>query len=600
MKKAIAFMLCLALIFAFVPMGHVYGGDDLEHEHDVVVVVTGEGSVSYGGIIITSGSGTTTTISATKTAKITITPESGYYVSGASVKEGQGSFLRDVKGQISLPGEDLILTLDNYVEHEATINIDFAPEDLIDLLTTNGYAVATTNAVQIKSDLANEFAYLGYKITPASISVSGISAGAIKSLGYGTFDFQVTTGGGLYTKTETGYIVETGENVLFKYVGTKSGLSVGDIRVVTGNGIENNDDIECRALEMDEGTIQLIGVGNFGVEGLVSEDVKEIFLIEKRSLIRITDSFYRAQLHLGSSYKGVDKNLSWLKFYLVQDDAFCVKVSATTSEGAEEVTWDWALNRYVDLTLKDSQSDVYFANDVVTLSLPSNNAIGDITTLSAVTGEFTGYSVTTGAAANTVKVTFLSNFYDKVDVKLIITDRTNTSTDRGITINRVGVYIDEYEYNADENNVESCVNHGTQPGSKITFSGINSGINNYKVYATYYIPHYSSEPAYGLYATYTWADGSTSSEIITKAALEDSLNSGDRNENEGESHSNVTGVFTYKPQDSVSVSDYLIYGGTEAGAPVSINVTVLKAAPEGETFGGVTFGSGLGVTWNKK
>ena len=584
MKNVIAFVLCLALIFVFVPTSPVYG--EANGPYDVYVIVTGSGSVSYGGIVVTSSSAHTTTISATENAQITITPAPGYYVSSAAVKEGD--YEEGIERDISLSNGALILTLGNYIESEGTpraISIVFGEENLQDLVTTKAYAVVSGNAVEIASSLASEFAYSGYNIAANNISVSGISIPAIETLGYGTFNFKVSN-----EAIQLGYIVATGENVLFKYLGTKGSISVNQIRVSTGNGIENIYNIESGVPAMDTGTIQLIGVGNFGVEGLHSKDKEEVLDIEKRSLIRITGSFYRAQLHLGSNYTVGDEKLSWLKFYLIQDDAFCVKVSATTSGGVgEEVTWEWALNRYVDLTLGASQSDVYFGNDVVTLSLPADSAIGHITTLSAITGDFTGYSVTTGAVgSNTVKVTFLSNFYDEVDVELRIND--NDANNRTITINRVGLYICEYENHEDY--VDPCVNHGTQPGSKISFTSDGA----YQVYATYYIPHYSSEPAYGLYVTYKWRDGTTNCEIITKAALVDSLESRETDE----PHDSLTGVFTYKQIDSVSVSDYLLYGGTKASAPVSINVTVLKEAGNLTSFGGVTLGSGRGVTWEKK
>ena len=51
---------------------------------------------------------------------------------------------------------------------------------------------------------------------------------------------------------------------------------------------------------------------------------------------------------------------------------------------------------------------------------------------------------------------------------------------------------------------------------------------------------------------------------------------------------------------AASAVDYLIYSGTDKGtAPVSVSVLVLKDEPNNSIFGGVSFGSGIGVTWTR-
>jgi hypothetical protein len=61
----------------------------------------------------------------------------------------------------------------------------------------------------------------------------------------------------------------------------------------------------------------------------------------------------------------------------------------------------------------------------------------------------------------------------------------------------------------------------------------------------------------------------------------------------------VEGVFDYG--EAASAVDYIIYSGTDAAtAPVSVSVLVLKDEPGDNTFGGVSFGSGIGVTWTKR
>lgn len=580
MKNVIAFVLCLALIMVFIPTAPVYGGED--PSYDVVVVVSGEGSVSFAGITVTSASAQGTTISATQNSQITITPAKGYYVSSAGVKEGSFDFLMDVMRNISKEEgkTNLILTLDEYVKNKATIYIDFAQENLDSLVTSKTYAVVSGTAADMQNSLAGEFGYAGYNVDPDNISITAIRTSSITSMGYGTFDFHLSGGA-----TQVGYILENPKNALFEYVGSKGSFSVNEIRLAKNDDYHHESDLE-NGMEfgspaMDTGTIKLIGVGDFGLEGIHSQDLGDSFDAYSRSTISIKEPFYMAHLHLTSKYKSVEDSdtLNWYKFYLIQDDGLCVKVSASNKNGdKEQATCAWDLNRYTTLNNGNSLSEVYFANDVIKLEIPSKAAIGGITTLSAVTGDFPGYSITTSAVdKNTVSIIFHSNFYDKVTVPLII----NSTINKDLVIHRVGVDIEAYQ---DHNEGDGQVFHGTQYGSRIDFTSDGA----YQVYATYYIPSGGAIPG-ALIVNSVFKDGSTVCKEIRKPK--------DDPYNRGVNYSN--GVYSY--EGKVSACDYLLYGGSEEDAPVSINVTVLKSSgEEDKSFWGVNFGSGLGVTWNKK
>lgn len=196
------------------------------------------------------------------------------------------------------------------------------------------------------------------------------------------------------------------------------------------------------------------------------------------------------------------------------------------------------------------------------------------------TGEFPGYTITSDED-NHYTLTFYSDFYDNITLDLLI----NGSAERKLTIHRVGVEIQEVIKRSDSD--FGNVGHGTQSGTDITVNGQN----NYQLFATYYIPDFGDTAPFGLYVTYTWADGSTTTKIITKPEIVGNANTGPE----------FDGVFRDDGNNNyASCCDYRLYAApNNSSAPIKVNVIVLRDNPlDADSFGGVYFGSGKGVEWS--
>jgi len=212
----------------------------------------------------------------------------------------------------------------------------------------------------------------------------------------------------------------------------------------------------------------------------------------------------------------------------------------------------------------------------VTLSLPTAG-IGGAVGFSTNTGTFAGYTVTEQDGAYTVE--FLSNFYNEVSLDITIEGTNGAGAVQPLTIRRVGLHIADY---ASERNANAIL-HGTSPGTRLDFGGEEG----YRIYATYYIPDNSTVAPYGLFITYTWGDGATTSTVITNREMAPFDTDG---------IDFIDGVFIY--DNYANACDYLLYSAANStNAPTRVSVIVLKSAPDAEQFGGVSFGSGAGVHW---
>jgi hypothetical protein len=318
-----------------------------------------------------------------------------------------------------------------------------------------------------------------------------------------------------------------------------------------------------------------------GVEGWLSPDVADGALAGSgRYRIVANQPFYRLQMHIANRPANPADEANWFGFDVIQADAYCVWVDASSGAGQQR-TLQWELNRYAQLTTGDYTSLVFFGNDLFTLSLPPNG-LGGVTEFSVPTGTFQGYTVSHNEddpTDDTYTVEFLSDFYDRITLEVTI----NGSVTRELHIHRVGVEIDAFDLHGE--NRPGQVFHGTQYGSKVHYDDGTA----YHIFATYCIPDGEDVP-YGLYVTFTWADGSTTTEIIG-APYKDPVDP------VAHLFDSDRGVFVY-PEHADPV-DYLIYEApTSAGAPVKVNVLVLKDDPNASgIFGGVFFGSGAGVEW---
>lgn len=506
----------------------------------------------------------------------TFTPDPGYHLKSVIASEGYGEMDMTYYGVVYNEDGSFSLTLSD-VSQNMTLDILFESENAEDI-TIKKYVVMENNDTpeKIAEALAREFGFITYAVDPAGINVENIDLSGIATVGYGTFDFSVTVGGVLIE--DQGFIVPTHEYILFEFYGINDGEPVYEIRMLTPADIE---DMIFSVPAMDSGSIRLYGVNGIRFEGVLSSDVHDAFIGGTRNECVVGRAFYRAQWHISNSYDIHDpQSLNLFGLNLIQDNAFCVEVAASSGED-EQRTYNWDLNRYAQLTTGSYTSDVFYGNNIFTLR-PPTNGIGGVESLVIETGVFPGYTVTSDEN-NQYTLTFLSDFYDNITLTLLI----NGSVERELTIHRVGVDIQEVEKRPDSDYAN--VFHGTQNGTHITFNGQN----NYQLFATYYIPDFGDTAPFGLYVTYTWANGTTTTQIITQTEITGNINTG----------SDFDGVFRDDGHNNyVSCCDYRLYTGPDNNeAPVRINVIVLRDNPLAtDAFSGVYFGSGKGVEWSRE
>lgn len=500
-----------------------------------------------------------------------VTPATGYKISSVMVTED--GFTDDWSWNLKyIGGGDFEFPLFE-VRRDMDIEFIFSVEDLETLLK-NSFVVLEEETVTdsgIKGSLAEQFGGYGYAISEDNIDIIDVDKDEIDIKGYGQFTFEVTPEGG-EPVVRTGYIVKNKNDIIFRL---DDGNSNVGIRVVRPS--ENPDIDELAVPAMDSGTMEVFGYGN-----LVAAPMTDL---ERNESGKIKLPFYCAQFHIFNFMPPGDGNVNLYGFYVIQDDALCVRVSAKSGE-SEQKTIQWDLNRYTNLTEGNDTSYVFFGNDEFILSLPPNG-IGGAESLEIEEEDFGGYYIEENEDG-TYSVNFRSDFYDDITVDLKI----NGSEERQIRIRRVGVNIADYMWDG-IGPKNTTVSHGTQNGTLIDY---NDG-KYYRIYATYYIPDRDVTAPYGLYVIYTYANGTKESRIITNPCDEPSPNRNAENY--------VDGVFIYgqNPENpDTACCDYLLYSAVnDTNAPVKINVTVLKGDPAASgSFSGVFFGSGAGVEWVKE
>lgn len=490
-----------------------------------------------------------------------VIPDFGYMVSSVIVT--QDGYMDDWSFNLNYTGTGAFEFPLMEVRGDMTIEFIFAEADL-EMLIESNFVVLKEEAESvsgIKSSLANQFGNYGYVVSENDINISNVDIDEIDNTGYGFFTFSVALGDE-QSDERIGYIVDSPSDIIFKL---DDGNGNVEIRVVRPSEDPNIDELAVPA--MATGTMEVFGYGN-----LIAAPMSDLEMDGGK----IKLPFYRGQFHIMSFMP--EANLNLYGFYVIQDDALCVRVSAK-SGGSEQKTHQWDFNRYTNLTVGNDISNVFFGNDEFVLAIPPNG-IGAAESLVIETGIFAGYTIEDNGDG-TYSVNFLSDFYDYVTVNLTI----NGNIDRQLHIRRIGIDISAYMW--DEIAPPNAVFHGTQSGTRIEFTEDN----NYKIYGTYCIPDNGDVAPYGLYVVYTWANGSKTTAIITDPCNDPAPMAEDIFSN---------GVFHY--ENHVDSCDYLLYSGkNEAQAPVKINVTVLKGDPSmSGSFDGVFFGSGAGVEWTKE
>jgi len=560
-----------------------YDFNNLNENHTLHVVFDKKGNGTMHTITVTASEGGTVEAEGLEGGNVlvedrfdhtfTFTPSEGYYLKSA-ICTGEGFEMDFTNYGVELTEEGFFTLTIEEISQDLTLEVTFEPEKAEDI-TFKKYVVTADNntSAEIAQALATEFGYVSYSISPSSITVANIDLSGMDTKGYGTFDFSVTIGNTLVE--EQGFIVPEYNYVLFEFEGTNSGEPVDEIRVMTP---ENIDNMEFGVPAMDSGSIRVYGCNGMRLEGILSSDVSDAFIDGTRNEAVIGRAFYRAQWHMGNAIDIHDpRNLNLFGLNLIQDNAFCVEVAASDGE-YEQKTYNWDLNRYAQLTTGNYTSEVFFGNHTFKLCLPTNG-IGEVDSLVIETGDFPGYTISEDTE-NQYTLTFLSDFYDNITLTLLI----NGSTERELTIHRVGVEIQEVENRSDSD--FSNVFHGTQNGTFVSFNEQN----NYQLFATYYIPDFGDTAPFGLFVTYTWADGSTTTDIISEPVKDGNINTGP----------DFDGVFRGDDNNNfVGCCDYRLYSApNKNAAPVKVNVIVLRDNPlDADTFGGVHFGSGSGVEW---
>ena len=297
----------------------------------------------------------------------------------------------------------------------------------------------------------------------------------------------------------------------------------------------------------------------------------------------VTGPFYNMQWHVINQGTLPETTINWYPTNIVTADAMYIEANATKN-GITQEAGAWAIDTSPRINSVDDDGtvnyrlEIFFGNDTVTISPPTEgNVTGVVVRTESDSPGYTFEDVPEDESglADAVKVTFHSDYYDNITVPLTLTVGTDELTNvknvkANVTIHRVGVEIQEHSIEHTDGSI-SQIWHGTQNGSQVDLSEYG-----FRLTATYYIPD-GEEAPYGLFVTRIYSGGRVETETIPDS---------------------MKGVYVHG--EAASAVDYIVYSGANAAsAPVSVSVLVLKNEPDENTFGGVDFGSGIGVTRTK-
>ncbi len=251
----------------------------------------------------------------------------------------------------------------------------------------------------------------------------------------------------------------------------------------------------------------------------------------------------------GASYVGVSSNLHP---FLFQDTVATDKVSLSPD------------------VVNPSSFTVYYGCDQVALE----NVSGE--------SPISGIAIVDDIAAGAVtiegnQVKFHSAFYNTVVLQVTLEDGTKGY----VQINRIGIELAGYDFGdnkeqrPDGSGPLNCAYHGSQNGLDLSDSRFN---NKYNIIASFYFDGSTGATGadYDLICTAVYQDGNISTDIVIAAST---------------TQGGVNG-------EHIMVSDYVLWSGVKAEAPVRVSVTAVNhnALTNAESFGGARFGSGMGVT----
>ncbi len=168
-------------------------------------------------------------------------------------------------------------------------------------------------------------------------------------------------------------------------------------------------------------------------------------------------------------------------------------------------------------------------------------------------------------------VEFLSDFYNIVPLAIDYIDGNGVATTGYLTIERVGLEVEMYGRVTEDGVLmnDFGINHGTQPGPTIEWTGDNDTA----ITATFYFPT-TLAGSVSLYTLYEHEDGSTEVRIIEN------------------------GMDWSGDGDLVRCQDFILFEGARADCPVRISIIAIKPgslSTDSDTFNGACLGSGAGV-----
>lgn len=314
----------------------------------------------------------------TPSAKTTIPSTWSRYPNTTWIAAGEGYEEMDMTYYGVEYNEDGSFTLTiRDVFQDMTLDIIFESENAEDI-TIKKYVITENNDTpeKVAEALAREFGFITYAVNPAGINVENIDLSGIAEVGYGTFDFSVTVGGVLIE--DQGFIVPTHEHILFDFDGTNDGEPVNEIRVLTPADIE---DMIFGVPAMDSGSIRLYGVNGIRFEGVLSSDVHDAFIGGTRIECIIGRAFYRAQWHISNSFHMDNSQaLNLFSLNLIQDNAFCVEVAASSGEGSlpaiPGVTTYTLELPASSLSKTEAGGALALSTDAGTITIPDNSSMG--------------------------------------------------------------------------------------------------------------------------------------------------------------------------------------------------------------------------------
>ena len=476
------------------------------------------------------------------------------------------------------------LALADVEEGDGSNNSDEPPTSLKDLLVNRHgvYVEEDERESQgaIIDDLLVTFGVRNYDgIKAEDITITAIAIDSFSTDHFGTFSYTVEYGDAT-SEPQTGYILEDKQDFLLRFAGEdEHGNEIEEFKVVA-SGSEDFAGFKDRIVVPSFGdgcTMEIIARGNviMAPMGVGAERTKEKF----DDSGRLKCPFYSANLHITNLMGGEDE-INLFSCYIFQKNAIGLDFSWNKTDGEELNSVEWDLDNFLDFTEdRKVTTQIFFTNNEIKLAFPEKLSP---TALTIDEGEFQGYKVEkTNNDDNKYTITFLSNYYD--DISLEVTIGNNSYI---LNIQRVGVKISEHDWAV---NKEMNVFHGTQNGSNIDFTEFE-----YQIFASYHMPDKTGKKPYGLFVTKIYRNGTVETELITEPRDDPHDSWKDKLPEEEDKFEND--IFKYAGH--AWVVDYLIHAQEDAtNAPVKVNVLVLAGDPK--TGGGVNFGSGAGVTWEK-